>query len=279
MAPKRPADDDQARIDESRAPFLAHLEELRWRLWRSILAILVAAVVSYLIHDILYAFLTAPLYETLAKHNLDTAVKFRTIQGPFMFHMKVALIGGIFFGLPFLLYQLWQFVAPGLYRREKKVVLPFVTLSTLFFVGGASFCYYWVIPFGFDFFLDFAVTEGPHKLLPEINIEDYLDMVMKMLLAFGGVFEMPLISAFLAGVGVLTHRGMLKVWRYAVVVIFVIAAVLTPPDWISQVMMAIPLLLLYGLSIGVTYLITTRREKALAALDAEPADVPESGHN
>jgi sec-independent protein translocase protein TatC len=280
MAQTRPADDDQSRIEQSRAPFLAHLEELRWRLWRSIIAVIIAAVASYFLHDVLYTFLTAPLYETLAKHHLETAVKFRTVQGPFMFHMKVAMIGGVFFGLPYVLYQIWQFVAPGLYRREKRIVIPFVTTATLFFVAGAAFCYYWVIPYGFDFFLDYAVVDGPNKLLPELNIEDYLDMVMKMLLAFGGVFEMPLVCAFLAGVGVLSHRGMIKVWRYATVAIFVIAAVLTPPDWISQVMMAIPLLALYWLSVGVCWFIATKREKAAAlAASSDETDLAPTSRN
>lgn len=276
MASTRPAEDDQHRVESSRAPFMEHLQELRGRLWRALIAVLLCAIVSYLFHEQLYSFLTQPLYDTLDRHKLETAVKFRTIQGPFMFHMKVALLGGLFFGLPFVLYQLWMFIAPGLYRREKNIAIPFVVLSTAFFVGGAAFCYYAVIPYGFDFFLDFAIVEGPNKLLPEIAIEDYLDMVVKLMLAFGGIFEMPLGAAFLAGVGLVTHRGMFRVWRYATVAAFIVAAVLTPPDWISQVMMAIPLLLLYWLSIGVAWFITTRREKAQAAARAaEASDEPE----
>lgn len=258
---------DTASVEQSRAPFMEHLNELRGRLWRAVVGVVLCAIVAYLFHEQLYWFLTRPLYDTLARHELATEVKFRTIQGPFMFHMKVALLGGLFFGLPWVLYQLWQFIAPGLYKHEKRLVIPFVVLSTAFFVGGAAFCYYFVVPTGFDFFLEFAVTDGPNKLLPEIAIEDYLDMVVKLLLAFGAIFEMPLAAAFLAGVGLITHRGMIKFWRYATVLAFILAAVLTPPDWVSQVMMAIPLMLLYWLSIGVAWFITTRKERALAAAD------------
>jgi sec-independent protein translocase protein TatC len=272
---RRPADPkDEAGIDATRAPFLQHLEELRWRLWRAVVGVLIAGCISYYFHDQLYHFLTQPLYDTLARHKLEQAVKFRTIQGPFLFHMQTAVMGGIFFGLPYVMYQLWQFIAPGLYAKERRFVIPFVGFSTLFFVGGAAFCYFYVLPFGYDFFLDYAVTQGPHKLLPEINIEDYLDAVIKLLLAFGGIFEMPLLAAFLAGVGLITHRGMLRVWRYATVAAFVIGAVLTPPDVMSQIMMSVPLLGLYWLSIGVAWYITKRKERAAA--EREAADAAET---
>lgn len=285
MAPNRlPDPAEQAEIEASRAPFLEHLEELRRRLWRAILAVIGAAVVAWLFHEELYAFLTAPLFEILARYELEDAVKFRTIQGAFVFYLKVAILGGFFLGLPVVLYQLWQFVAPGLYRRERRVVLPFVVSSTLLFTGGALFAYYLVLPYAFDFMLGFSIREGPNRLLPDITIEDYLGFVTKLLLAFGVIFEMPLAVAFLASVGVVTHRGMIKWWRYAVVGAFVVGAVLTPPDWITQTMLAIPLIGLYGISIGLAYLITTRREREIAALDAEgavegeiPVDSPGSG--
>lgn len=279
-APKNPA--DEAELEASRAPFLEHLEELRWRLWRAVIGVLVASVVCYLFHQAIYQFLTDPLIAALKGKDLPTVLKFRTVTGAFMFHFKTAILGGIFFGVPIILYQLWQFVAPGLYRHERKIVLPFVFSSTVFFFGGAAFAYYSVLPYAFDFFLDYTVTTGAHRLEPDITVEDYLSLVTKMLLAFGLVFEMPVLTAFLSGVGVLTHRTLIKFWRWAVVIIFIVAAVLTPPDVVTQTMMAIPLCLLYGVSIGVAWFLTTRREvraaaaaEAKAAEDAEGEEPPE----
>lgn len=274
MAPRNPADPSE--LDASRAPFLEHLEELRWRLWRAVLGVLAASVVCYLFHDAIYQFLTDPLIATLESRDLPTVLKFRTVTGAFMFHFKTAILGGIFFGVPIILYQFWGFVAPGLYRHERKIVLPFVFSSTVCFIGGAAFAYYSVLPYAFDFFLDFTVTSGSHRLEPDITVEDYLSLVTKMLLAFGLVFEMPVLTAFLAGVGVLSHRILIKFWRWAVVLIFIVAAVLTPPDVVTQTMMAIPLCGLYAISIGIAWMLTTRRERRAAEAAAEAAAAEEA---
>jgi sec-independent protein translocase protein TatC len=259
----RPAEDSS--MEASRAPFLEHLEELRWRLWRAVVGIFLCAIVCYLFHEEIFFFLTQPLYDVMAARQLGDRLVYRSIGGVFAFHMQVAGLGGLFFGMPILLWQLWAFIGPGLYKREKAIVLPFVLATTLCFVGGAAFGYFLVLPDAFDFLLGYSIQHGPQKLVPDINIEDYLDFVVKLLLGFGIAFELPTIAAALAFVGIITHRALIRVWRYAVVAIFVIAALLTPPDVMSQMLMAVPLLLLYALSIGICYWITRRREQRQAA--------------
>ncbi|MEZ4474713.1 MAG: twin-arginine translocase subunit TatC [bacterium] len=263
---------DPTELEASRAPFMAHLEELRWRLLRAIIGVVVAASVCYIFHQELYDFLTDPLISILEARNLPPVLKYRTVSGAFMFHFKTAILGGIFFGVPIILYQFWQFVAPGLYRHERRMVLPFVVSATICFVGGVAFAYYTVLPYAFDFLLDYTVTSGSHRLEPDITVEDYLGFVTKLLLAFGLVFEMPIITAFLAGIGVITHRILLRFWRWAIVLAFVIAAVLTPPDYITQVMLAVPLCILYGLSILIARVLTLRRERAAEAAGDEAGD-------
>jgi len=252
-------------MEGSRAPFLEHLEELRRRLWRAVVGIILCAIGCYFFHEEIFFFLTRPLYEVMAARNLGDRLVYRSIGGVFAFHMQVAGLGGLFFGMPILLWQLWAFIGPGLHKREKVIVMPFVFATTLCFVGGAAFGYFLVLPDAYDFLLGYSIQYGPQKLVPDINIEDYLDFVVKLLLGFGIAFELPTIAAALALVGIITHRALIRMWRYAVVGIFIIAALLTPPDVMSQMLMAVPLLLLYGLSIGICYGITRRRERLQAA--------------
>lgn len=264
------ASPEEDELEDSRAPFLEHLEELRWRLWRAILGVVGAAIVVFLFHDEVFVLLTDPLFDVLEARELDQAVKFRTIPGAFLFHFKTALLGGVFLGIPVVLYQAWQFVAPGLYKRERRMVLPFVFLSSLCFIGGGVFAYTFVLPEAFDFLVGYSITEGDHRMIPDITIEDYLGFTTKLLLAFGIVFEMPVAMGFLAAIGLVTHRFLIQYWRWAVVVAFIMAAFLTPPDYITQLMLAIPLLALYGLSIGIAWMITKRRESASPEADQEP---------
>ncbi len=256
----QPNEDD---LEASRAPFLEHLEELRWRLWRALLGVIAAAVICFLFHDELFFFLTAPLFAALEANQLDQALKFRTIPGAFLFHFKTALLGGIFFGIPVVLYQFWQFVAPGLYRHERSKALPFVVMSTLCFIGGGAFAYYMVLPEAFNFLIGYTITDGPHQLVPDITIEDYLGFTSKLLLAFGLVFLMPVAVSFFAWLGLLTHRTLIRFWRWAIVGAFILGAMLTPPDYITQTMLAVPLVALYGISIGLAWFITRGREAAL----------------
>ncbi len=164
----------ETQLEDSRAPFMQHLQELRWRLWKALVGVAIAATVCFLFHDQIYDFLTAPLYDALKALEVEQVVKARTIQGAFLFHFKTAILGGIFFGIPIVAYQLWQFVAPGLYKNERKIAPPFVVMSTVCFVGGGSFAYFLVLPEAYEFLLGYAVRTGPHAILPDITMEDYL---------------------------------------------------------------------------------------------------------
>jgi len=177
----------------------------------------------------------------------------------FFAKLKVAFIAAIFAASPVVFYQLWQFVAPGLYQNEKRYVIPFVLFASLFFLLGAGFCYQVVLPIAYAFFLDEYKTIGVQATL---RISEYFSFTSRMLLAFGVTFELPVLAFFFARVGLITHRTLLDFFRYSVVGIFIVAAVLTPgPDVASQLLLAGPLLLLYLVSIGVAYAFGTKRDE------------------
>jgi sec-independent protein translocase protein TatC len=235
-------------------PLTAHLEELRWRLIKSLGALALAFVATYNLADPLFVFLTAPL---LAQNPGPVELIGTGVTEAFFTKMKVALIAAVFVASPVLFYQAWKFVAPGLYEREKRYVQPFVFFATIFFVAGAAFCYYVVFPVGYRFFIDQYESIG---VSPSIRISEYLSFSARMLLAFGATFEMPVVTFFLARMGLVSYKSMLAYGRYAVLIIFIVAGVLTPgPDVASQLLMAGPLLVLYALSIGVAYMFSTAR--------------------
>ena len=250
-----------------RMPLTAHLEELRTRIIRSLLAIAAGFVASYGFSNPLVAWLLRPLTAI----RPDQALVIGTgVTDAFFTKLKVAAIAGIFVASPIVFYQAWQFVAPGLYERERRVALPFSAAATFFFVAGALFCYYLVFPVAFTFFLDEFTSVG---ISPQIRVSEYLTFTSRMLLAFGATFELPVVTFFLARIGLLTHRMMIAGARYAIVVIFIVAAVLTPgPDVASQMLMATPLLVLYALSIGIAYL-AGRRATTEESTETEP-EVP-----
>jgi sec-independent protein translocase protein TatC len=235
-------------------PLTAHLEELRWRLIKSLLAIAAGFLIAYNFADWLFALLSRPLLAVNLSDNPGTDPVHLIGTGvveAFFTKLKVSGIAAIFVASPVILYQIWQFVAPGLYDTEKRYARPFVFFGTLFFAAGAWFCYAMVLPVGYRFFIEQYATI---RVNPEIRISEYLSFTARMLLAFGATFEMPVVTFFLARVGMVTHTMMLHYLRYAILVIFIVAAVLTPgPDVASQLLMAGPLLLLYGISIGVAY--------------------------
>jgi len=228
-------------------PLTAHLGELRTRLIRALAATAVGFGLAYLWAAELVAFLVRPLVaQGLAVDVIGTGV-----TDAFFTKLKVSAIAGIFVASPVIFFQAWRFVSPGLYAREKRVAVPFSIAATFFFLAGAGFCYELVFPVAFRFFLEQFASIA---LGPQIRISEYLTFASRMLLAFGVTFELPVASFFLARVGIITHRTLLDSARYAVVVIFVVAAVLTPgPDVASQLLMAAPLLVLYVLSIGIAW--------------------------
>jgi len=242
-------------------PLTAHLAELRSRLIKSLGAVGIAFVLCYQFVETLMAWLIAPL------KALDPAAKVQVIgtglAEAFFTKLKVSFIAGIFLASPVIFYQIWRFVAPGLYEHERRYVQPFVFFATGFFVCGAYFCYRLVFPTAFGFFL---AEYGSISIEPLLKISEYLSFASRMLLAFGVVFELPVFTFFLARTGIVDHKMMIGTWRYAVVGIFIVAAVLTPgPDVASQLLMATPLLVLYVASIGVAYAFGQPRRSGGAA--------------
>jgi len=233
---------------ESYMSFTEHLEELRWCLIKSLIAVVIAFGGSFYFSDRIVAFMIAPLKQTLEPGQtlIGTGV-----AEAFFFEMKVALVAGIFLASPIIFYQIWHFIAPDLEAKERRLVIPFVLCTSFFFVGGAYFCYWGVLPVAFAYFVD---QYRSLAVSPEIRIGEYFTFFSRMVLAFGVTFELPLFTFFLVRLGLWNYRLMWRSFRYAIIVIFIVAAVLTPgPDVASQVLLAIPLTLLYILSIGVAY--------------------------
>jgi sec-independent protein translocase protein TatC len=268
---KMPEPRDRPAEPESdvRMPLTEHLDEFRTRLIRALVAIAIAFGACWLFAAELVAWLTQPLREVEAHVG---AVIGTGVTDAFFTKLKVSFIAAIFVASPVVFFQAWRFVAPGLYEREKRLAIPFSIAASCFFVGGAAFCYAIVFPIAFDFFLrEFASV----ALDPQIRISEYLTFVSRMLLAFGITFELPVVTFFLARIGMVTHRTLIGGARYAVVAIFVLAAVLTPgPDVASQLLMAGPLLLLYGLSIGVAF---AARRRDRGDDEADPTTPPAPG--
>ena len=234
-------EEKKAGKDEKVMPFLDHLEELRSRLIKSIVSIFLATLGSYFFSKQIMAFLTRPFPS-------EQKLIFLAPTEAFVVHLKLALFAGIFIALPYLFYQLWQFVVPGLLEKERKYVPLVVLFSTLFFVTGAAFCYFIIIPFGLNFLLGW----GGESLAASITIREYLKFVTLLVIVFGIVFELPLLSFFLTKMGMLTPEFMRKNRRYGIVLTFIFAAILTPPDIVTQLFLAGPLLILYEISILVS---------------------------
>ncbi|MBI3757214.1 MAG: twin-arginine translocase subunit TatC [Deltaproteobacteria bacterium] len=240
--------------DDRTMPLLGHLEELRSCIIKALLAIALALVPTYLFSSELFVLLTQPLQQIAPAPPMLIGT---SPAEAFFTKLKVSFIAALFLASPVVFYQLWKFVAPGLYEQERRYVLPFVFFATCFFVLGATFCHVFVLPVGYAFFIDQYQSIGVHATL---RISEYLSFTARMLLAFGVTFELPVLTFFFARIGLVTHTLLLSSFRYAVVIIFIVAAVLTPgPDVASQLMMATPLLALYILSIGIAYLFGKKR--------------------
>ena len=228
--------------EDDRLPFTSHLEELRKRLIRCSIAVIIGFLISYGFKEKLFAILTRPLMQVMDAG--DTLI-FTGIPEAFFTFLKVSLLSGLLLAIPVIMFEFWMFVAPGLYKNERKLMLPIVIISSFFFVGGALFGYFIVFPYGFQFLLGFA-TE---TLRPFPSMKEYLSFSAKLLLAFGFVFELPIVITFLARIGLVTVDFLKKNRKYAILLFFVGSAILTPPDVVTQVMMSIPLMILYEISI------------------------------
>ncbi|MBI9089464.1 MAG: twin-arginine translocase subunit TatC [Desulfobacterium sp.] len=228
--------------EEERTPLTEHLTELRDRLVRAFIAVGVGFVIAYCFKERLFEFLTAPLVTALGAGN---KMIFTGLPEAFFTYLKVSLLTGLVLATPVLFYEFWMFVSPGLYRSEKKFMIPVVMLSVVFFMLGSSFGYFVVFPYGFQFFLGFSTDTI--QAMP--SMKEYLGFSSKMLLAFGFVFELPLVITFMARMGLVSVAFLKKNRKYAVLIFFTGSALITPPDVVTQIMMAIPLMILYEISI------------------------------
>ena len=228
--------------EDDKLPFTSHLEELRKRLIRCSIAVIIGFLISYGFKEKLFAILTRPLMQVM---DAGETLIFTGIPEAFFTFLKVSLLSGLLLAIPVIMFEFWMFVAPGLYKNERKLMLPIVIISSFFFVGGALFGYFIVFPYGFQFLLGFA-TE---TLRPFPSMKEYLSFSAKLLLAFGFVFELPIVITFLARIGLVTVDFLKKNRKYAILLFFVGSAILTPPDVVTQIMMSIPLMILYEISI------------------------------
>jgi len=246
--------------------FTAHLQELRTRLTRSLVGIFVGFLACYGFSEHLFRKLMEPLISLLQPK--DGTLIYTGLPEAFFTHLKVAAVAGLFLASPYVFYQIWMFIAPGLYENERKWMIPIALSSAILFVTGALFGYYIVFPFGFQFFLGYATD----FVTPMPSVREYFSFSMTMLFAFGLVFELPLFIFFLARLGMVTHKSLRKFQKYSILGSFIVAAILTPPDVVSQVFMALPLCILYEVGIWIAYVFGRKpKEEAQSKGDEEGA--------
>ncbi len=250
-------------IDESQAPLLDHLLELRTRLMRCIMALGVAFAVCIYFADDIFGFLVRPL--TAAFPPGQGRLIYTKLYEAFFVNIKVALFAAFFVSFPIIANQLWAFIAPGLYAKEKKAFLPFLIATPLLFTSGAALAYFVVMPTAFKWFLGFEGTRGGLKLEALPGTGDYLSLVMQFILAFGISFLLPVLLLLLNRAGIVTRRQLSGARRYVIVAITIVAALITPPDVVSQLMLAIPMLLLFEGSLLIMWLGERKAAKEAAA--------------
>ena len=252
-------DPQEIELDAGRMSFLEHLDELRKRLISSIAGVALGCVVSFILNDkYIFPFIMLPMQQMLPAGNKLLATE---ASEAFMLWMKVGFLAGLLIAAPFVLYQVWLFVAPGLYSHEKKFAIPFVFSSSVFFFTGAAFSHYIAFPATWKFFIDF--TPGFITFMPKIG--PAFSLYMKMLLGFGLIFQMPVLVFALARMGVVTGSFLLRNFKYATLIIFILGAVLSPgTDVMSQMIMAGPMMALYMFSIGIAYVFQKKRPNSIS---------------
>lgn len=248
----------EAEHDEGAMTIWEHLDELRSRLVKALLAAVVGAGVGWYFRKTMFLFLAQPLKDAWvpAKYG-PFEIHFRALGEGFVMYLKIAILGGFVMAFPLIAYQIWAFVAPGLYKKEKKYSILFVLSSCGLFVMGSYFSWRFAFPVAAEYLLSYGGIDPdlPGVIIkPTLMITEYIGFITKMLMAFGIIFELPVVVLFLSVAGLINHTHLIKFFRYFIVIAFVIAAILTPPDPLSQIMMAVPLMLLYGISIGVAWL-------------------------
>jgi sec-independent protein translocase protein TatC len=242
---------------------MEHLRELRKRLVYSAIAVTIGTIGAYYFSGDIFALLSAPYTEGFGKAPLIGT----SPAEAWLIKVKVAIFCGALVTSPVLFYQVWAFIAPGLYERERRWVIPFVLASSSLFLGGAAFCYYTVLPMALSFFRDEFLSIG---VTPTIRIGEHVSMTIVTLLGFGLVFELPLLTFILSRAGIIDHYFLLRWYRQAILVIFVISAIVTPPDVLSQILLAVPLLILYVISIGIAFIAARNPAPQVASSTEEP---------
>ena len=228
-----------------------HIAELRSRLFKIVISYGVAFIVVFMNWQLVYAWMKKPL-----ESAFDKAMIFTSLAEPFITALKISLYAGFVLALPFIMWQVWKFIAPALYENEKKMAVPFVFWGSLMFIAGAAFAYYVVFPVGFKMLITFGGSE--FTAMPRMS--EYVSFFGKLMLGFGIAFELPVITFFLATIGMVTDKTLTDFFRYAIVLIFILSALLTPPDVLTQFLMSGPLILLYGLSILIAKAINPHKE-------------------
>ena len=236
-------------------PFLDHLEELRWRIIKSLISVVLFTIIAFYFSDYFLEWLLLPSKNISAQMSLQVL----KVQAIFVIKLEIALIIGVIISIPVILYQVWAFLAPGLHQHEKKYIWPLIIFAMLSFCLGAAFAYFIIIPYALDFFLGLA----PANIENNIAIDFYFGFLIRMIIVFGAVFELPVISVILASLGLITPAFLKKYRRHAIVIIFIVAAILTPPDPTTQIFLAVPLVFLYEITIWITYIFARKRKNRL----------------
>ena len=247
---------------ENEGGFVSHLTELRKRLIHSFIFLFIFFVFCYFFSEHLYGFLVEPFANAVKESGLERRLIFTALQETFLTYLKVSFFAAFFVTFPFILVQIWKFIAPGLYKHEKTAIIPYLILTPILFFLGGMLVYYLIMPLAIKFFLSFEST-GLSTGLPiqlEAKVNEYLSLVMKLIFAFGISFQLPVVLSLLARVGIVDSKFLKERRKYVVVMIFAAAAILTPPDPITQIGLAIPLLILYELSIFSVNIIEKKKQ-------------------
>ena len=241
--------------------FVGHLSELRSRLIKSFIFLIVLFIISYIFSTEIYRFLVQPYSDAVLNQNLDRRLIFTALHEAFLTYLKVAFFAAFFIASPFFLIQLWKFLAPGLYKNEQKALLPYLVATPILFMLGGFIVYYLIMPLAIKFFLGFETIAEPGVIAIQLEakVNEYLSLIMRLIFAFGVSFQLPVILSLLARIGIIDSKYLRQRRKYFIVIIFAIAAILTPPDPITQIGLALPLLLLYELSILTVKLIEKKK--------------------